>query len=208
MAMSRVAYLLLLAAVGLGRLFELRLSRRNQRQLAARGARKIAEPHFPWMVALHSGILIFSALEVWLLRRPLIPALAVTMGVLFALSEALRWWVIATMSEHWNIQVMESARLGVVTRGPFRWIRHPNYVAVFLQLIALPLIHTAWLTAVCGTLAHVWVLRRRIAVEEAVLLANPAYRETMGLKPRFLPRLFRPADAPFEQTTNMKELER
>jgi methyltransferase len=208
MAMSLVLYLLLLAAVGLGRLFEMALSRRHQRQLAARGAQKIAEPHFPWMVALHISVLVFSALEVWLLRRPLIPALAITMGMFFALSEALRWWVIATMAEHWNIQVMDSARLGVVTNGPFRWIRHPNYVAVFVQLIALPLIHTAWLTAISGTAAHVWLLRRRIEVEEAVLFADPVYRQAMGPKPRFLPRLFQSVNAPPAQTTKMKELER
>ncbi len=208
MAMSRAAYLLLLAAVGLGRVFELGLSQRHQQQLTARGAQKIAEPHFPWMVAVHTGVLVFSVLEVWLLRRPLIPALAVAMGLLFALSEALRWWVIATMAEHWTIQVMDSARLGVVTSGPFRWIRHPNYLAVFVQLIALPLIHTAWLTALCGTAAHVWVLRRRVAVEEGVLLADPAYRQAMGAKPRFLPRLFGAADPQLKPAATIKELER
>jgi methyltransferase len=85
---------------------------------------------------------------------------------------------------------MQSAQLGVVTRGPFRFIRHPNYAAVFIELVALPLIHTAWLTALVGAAGHVWVLSRRLAVEEPVLLANPAYRAAMAHKPRFLPGLF------------------
>jgi methyltransferase len=185
--MSVVIYTLFLAAVGLGRLVEMGISRRHQRALAARGAAKIAEPHFRWMVLLHGGVLAGTALEVWLLARPFIPALALPMIALFALSNALRWWVIRTMAEHWNVQVVDSLELGVVTRGPFRWIRHPNYLAVFVELIAVPLIHTAWLTALLGGLAHIWVLRQRIAVEEAVLLANPGYRAAMGHKPRFVP---------------------
>jgi methyltransferase len=89
---------------------------------------------------------------------------------------------------------MDSSALGVVAGGPYRWVRHPNYLAVFAELLALPLIHSAWLTALLGGLAHIWVLRRRIAVEEAVLLANPAYRAAMSHKPRFIPRIRRGLD--------------
>jgi methyltransferase len=85
---------------------------------------------------------------------------------------------------------MNSLALGVVTDGPFRWIRHPNYLAVFLELLAIPLIHTAWLTASAGALAHVGVLRSRIAAEEKMLLTHPAYREAMGDKSRFVPGIF------------------
>ncbi len=190
MGVSKIAYLALLLAVALGRLLEMRLSARHQRRLASRGVAKVAEPHFRWMVLLHGGVLVSAALEVLLLRRPLIPGLATAMALLFLLANGLRWWVIATMSEHWNVEVMASTRLGIVTHGPFRWIRHPNYLAVFLELLALPLIHTAWLTALWGSVAHLRILRLRIATEENVLLADPAYRTAMGTKPRFFPRIF------------------
>jgi len=190
MGVSRTAYLALLLAVGLGRLMEMRLSARNRGRLAAQGAMKVHEPHFRWMVLLHAGVLISAALEVLLLRRPLIAALALPMGVLFVLANAVRWWVIAALAEHWNVQVMDSTRLGIVTRGPYRWIRHPNYVAVFVELMALPLIHTAWLTAVWASAVNLWVLRRRLEVEERILLADPTYQATMARKPRFLPRFF------------------
>ncbi len=190
MGVSQATYFALLLAVGLGRLVEVRLSARNQRRLAAQGAVKVPEPHFPWMILLHAGVLVSAALEVLLLRRPLILALALPMGILFVLANALRWWVIATLAQHWNVQVMDSTRLGIVTSGPYRWIRHPNYVAVFVELIALPLIRTAWLTAVWASAANLWVLRRRLALEERILLADPTYRATMAMKPRFLPRLF------------------
>jgi methyltransferase len=188
--MSAIVYTLFLAAVGAGRLIEMGVSRRRQRALAARGVVKLAEPHFRRMVLLHGGVLAGAALEVWLLGRPFIPALGIPMIALFILANLLRWWVIRTMAEHWNVQVMNSIALGVVTDGPFRWIRHPNYLAVFVELLAAPLIHTAWLTALIGGLVHILVLRRRIAVEEAVLLASPAYQAAMAHKPRFLPGLF------------------
>lgn len=184
------AYIVLLALVGLVRLVELRISRRHQRWLAVRNIAKQPERHFRWMVMLHAGVLVGAGTEVFALRRPFIPALAAVMAVVFLLANALRWWVIRSMGQHWNVQVMASTRLGVVTRGPFRWIRHPNYVAVFAEMISLPLIHSAWLTATLGGTANAWVLHRRLAVEERLLLGDPAYRESMGAKPRFLPRLF------------------
>lgn len=184
-----VRYSVLLGAVGLGRLVELRISRRHQRMLAARGISKIPEPHFRWMVLLHGGVLLAAGLEVWLRKRPCVRALAIPMGILWFFANVLRWWVIGTMAEHWNVQVINSLELGVVADGPFRWIRHPNYAAVFLELTALPLLHSAWLTALLGTFAHIWVLRQRIMIEEAVLLADPTYLAVMGPKPRFVPRI-------------------
>lgn len=190
MDLSLIGFLGLLAAVGLLRIVELAISRRNQRALATKGVRKVSEPHFRWMVLLHIGILVGAALEVVFLRRPFILALATAAGIFFLLANGVRWWVIRTLGRHWNVEVMESAPLGVVTTGPFRFIRHPNYAAVVVELGALPLIHTAWITAVLGSAAHVWVLSRRLAVEEAVLLADPAYRSAMSHKPRFLPGIY------------------
>jgi methyltransferase len=184
------AYIALLVLVGLGRLAELAISRHNQRKLESQGVRKIAEPHFRWMVATHAGVLISAAAEVLLLGRPLIPALAISMGILFLLANALRWWVILTLAEHWNVEVMASSRVGVVTSGPYKWVRHPNYVAVVAELFSLPMIHTAWITALIGSAADLVILRRRVQVEDAVLMNNPGYRLTMGSKPRFLPKVF------------------
>jgi methyltransferase len=102
----------------------------------------------------------------------------------------LRWWVIRTLGIHWNTEVVDSARLGVITDGPFRWIRHPNYLGVFVELIALPLIHTAWITAIFAAVGDIFVLRNRLSIEERLLDAVPAYRVAMAGKPRFLPRIF------------------
>lgn len=186
--MKRIGYTALLVAVGLGRLIEMAISRRRQQRLMQAGVETVPERHFRVMVLLHTSVLVAAALEVRWLKRPFVRLLALPMTLLFLAANLLRWWVIATLAEHWNVRVMDSVARGVVTHGPYRWIRHPNYVAVFLELLALPLIHSAWLTALLGGVAHIWVLRQRITTEEGILMAHPAYRRAMGAKPRFLPR--------------------
>lgn len=190
MDLSVVAYLVLLLAVAVLRLVELRISRLHQQRLVARGARRVADPNFRWMVAVHAFVLIGAALEVMFLRRRFLPVLAGIMFALFLAANGIRWWVIRTLGEHWNVQVVDSTGLGVVTAGPFRFVRHPNYAAVFIEMFALPLIHSAWVTAAAGSAAHLWALSKRLAAEDPILLANPAYRSVMGGKPRFLPRVF------------------
>jgi len=179
----------LLGAVGLGRLVEMRVSRRHQKRLGALGFKRAPEPAFGLMVVLHAGVLGGAALEVVVARRPLLPWLALPALAAFVLANALRLWVIRTMAEHWNVNVVNSLALGVVTAGPYRWVRHPNYVAVFVELVALPLVHTAYVTALLGAALHLVVLGRRLAVEDGILLADPGYRAAMAGKPRFLPQL-------------------
>ena len=184
---SVVPSLALLGAVGVGRLLEMRLSRRHQRALAARGFSRERERAFPFMVALHTAVLVGAALEVVFARRPFLVALGVPALAVFMLANLLRWWVIRSLAEHWNVQVVNALPLGVVTTGPFRWVRHPNYVAVFLELLALPLVHGAYLTAIAGAVLHSAVLARRISFEERFLMADASYRAFMGGKPRFIP---------------------
>jgi methyltransferase len=190
MELSVIAFLALLGVVALLRLYELRLSRRHQQEMAAHGASKVEEPRFRWMVVLHTAVLIGAACEVVFLKRPLIPVLATVCVFIFLGANAVRWWVIRTLGEHWNVQVMNSTGLGVITSGPFRYVRHPNYAAVFVEMLVLPLIHTAWITALVGSAAHVLVLSQRLATEEKVLFSDAHYRDAMSGKPRFLPGLF------------------
>lgn len=190
MDISVIAFLALLAAVGLLRIFELRVSKRHQQQMIAGGASKVTERGFGWIVFVHTALLIGAALEVVLLHRPFIPILSAVMLVIFLSANAVRLWVVLTMGKHWNVQIMNSTSLGVVTSGPFRFVRHPNYAAVFLEMLSLPLVHTAWITALLGSIAYMVTISQRIALEENVLFANPDYRAAMGGKPRFLPGLF------------------
>jgi methyltransferase len=182
-------FALLVGLVALMRLVELRISRCHRRRLVELGARPIAEKGFATMVALHVAILSGSVVEAVVAERsvPLAVALAAGLGVV--LSNALRIASIRALGDHWNVRVVDSTALGVVHAGPYRFVRHPNYVAVFLELFFLPLVQGAWITAVLGAVLHVVVLRRRILLEESVLMSDPKYALCMGRRPRFVPRL-------------------
>jgi len=197
------AYLIVVGAVALLRIAELAVSAKNRRAMIRDGAVPIPERNFGWMALLHAAILAGAAAEVVWLRRPFLPALALPALVCLVLATWTRWWVIQTLGRLWNVGIVDSTRQGVVDTGPYRWVRHPNYVAVFVELLALPLVHTAWITAGLGTVAHLFVLRARIAAEDRVLLANPEYAARMGTKPRFVP--FGPTRAPAHLPTRRSE---
>lgn len=174
--------------LGAQRLAELVLSRRNQRRLFAEGGARAPEPLFPLMVFVHVGFLVASLLEAgraggapgWLCGAALAALVA---------AQLLRAWVLLTLRQSWNVQVVVPRGLRVVSWGPYTYLRHPNYLAVILELAALPLAGGAWLTALVFSALNGFVLSRRIAIEEEQLFLVPGYREAMGHKPRLIPFL-------------------
>ncbi|OMC06734.1 hypothetical protein A5735_03805 [Mycolicibacter heraklionensis] len=162
-------YYLLILAVGLERLVELVVATSNANWAFARGGREFGRGHYPVMVFLHSALLIGCVAEVWLLDRPFIGWLGWPMLALAVLSQGLRWWCVRTLGRRWNTRVIVLPEVPLVHRGPYRWLRHPNYVAVVIEGFALPLIHTAWLTAITFTLANAALLRVRIRLENSAL---------------------------------------
>ena len=167
-------YVLLVLLVGVERLAELAVSKRNAAWSFARGGVETGRGHFPAMVALHTGLLAGCIAEVVLADRPFIPWLGWPMLVLALGSQALRWWCIATLGPRWNTRVLVVPGLAPVRRGPYRLFRHPNYVAVVVEGFALPLVHTAWVTALVFTALNVPLLRVRLRVENAALATLPA----------------------------------
>lgn len=180
------ALVILLAYTAMQRIFELRKSALHA---SSRGLLPGREANYPAMVALHTSLFVLVPLEVWLLERPFVASLAIVSAFLFLAAQVLRFWVIRTLGSAWNVRIVEPDR--VVSSGPYSFIRHPNYVAVVLEFVALPLFHTAWLSALFLNAANVLVLSRRIDAEEGMLMQNPGYRETMAMRPRFFPRLNR-----------------
>ena len=168
---SRVLYTALVAAVAAARLAELGMANRNRRRLLARGAVEAGAGHYPAMVALHTAWLAACPAEVWLLRRPLVPPLAAAMLALLAGSMALRYWVIRTLGGRWTTRILVLPGAPRIDSGPFRRLRHPNYLAVALEILALPLVHTAWITASIFTAANAALMAVRIPAEERALAA-------------------------------------
>jgi len=166
---SRVVYTVLIGVIAVQRLWELRISNRHLRALRDRGGYEVGAAHYPWMVAVHAAFLVSCPTEVWLLSRPWRPGIAAASLAVLVIALGLRWWVLSTLGDRWTTRVMVVPGERLMTVGPYRWLRHPNYVAVVLEIVAIPMIHGAWLTAAVFNLANLFVLRARIAVEDGAL---------------------------------------
>ena len=182
-------YLVLVGAVALERLWELYLSTRNARRALAAGGIE-AEPRAAYaaMVGTHALFLVAGPLEVAFFARPFLPSLGWPMLGLAVAAMALRYWAIAALGARWNTRVIVLPRTAAVATGPYRYVRHPNYVAVTVEMFALPLVHTAWITAVVFSAANLVLLRFRIAREEGALERHADYAARLGDRGRFLPR--------------------
>jgi len=182
-----LGYALLIGAVAAERGFELLLSRRNLRRVAARGG-MIAEHRTFWdMAAFQVVFLAACPLEVLLLDRPFLPGLGWPMVALVVLAMALRYWAVATLGEHWNVRLVVLPGAPVVTGGPYRWVKHPNYLALVVETVALPLVHAAWITACVGTALLVPLLADRIRCEEAALARHTDWTAAFTGRRRLLP---------------------
>lgn len=162
-------YLILLFAVGVERLAELVLAQRNLAWSRTRGGIEIGASHYPVMVALHLALLVGCVVEVAVMQRPFIPALGWTMLALVVAAQALRWWCITTLGRQWNTRVVVIPGAARVEGGPYRWFSHPNYVAVAIEGFALPMVHSAWVTALMFTALNAALMFTRISVENSAL---------------------------------------
>ncbi|MGV8876614.1 MAG: isoprenylcysteine carboxyl methyltransferase family protein [Rhodoglobus sp.] len=171
--MSVIAYLALVLGTGMERLFELRISQRNAAAAFARGGREYGQKHFPWMVALHTGLLLACIAEVLIAHRPFLLWLGIPMLIVTVGCQVARYWIIRSLGVQWNTRVIVVPGAGrVANRGPYRlkWLEHPNYLVVAVEGIALPLVHTAWVTAVVFTVLNaVLLLVFRIPTENRAL---------------------------------------
>jgi methyltransferase len=164
-----VWYLLLVLAVGAERLAELVVAKRNLAWSRAQGGYEVGFAHYPAMVTLHTGLLVGALAEVWWADRPFVPALGWPMLAAVVAAQALRWWCIRTLGRQWNTRIVVVPGAERISGGPYRWLRHPNYVAVVAEGVALPLVHTAWITAIVFTVLNAVLLTVRIRAEDAAL---------------------------------------
>jgi methyltransferase len=121
------------------------------------------------MVAMHTLLLVGCVVEVWAMHRPFIPWLGWPMLFVVVLSTVIRWWCATVLGKHWNPRVIVIPNARLVQEGPYRWLHHPNYMAVVAEVVALPLVHSAWLTALAFTTFNALVLTVRIRTENKAL---------------------------------------
>jgi methyltransferase len=163
---TRLLFAAFVAALGVQRLFELRLSGRNERRMRQRGGREHTPETYPWIVALHGTWFAAVLLEVFAGRRTFHPRLAALAFSLFAVGQALRLTAIRTLGSRWSTRVITVPGELPVQHGIYRYLRHPNYLGVELEIIAVPLLHSAYLTSLVFGVANALLLRSRIHHEE------------------------------------------
>jgi methyltransferase len=159
------------AVVAISMLGELWLAKRNERLLLARGAVEVPDPAYRTMRWAYPAI--FAAMAVEGVIDPREPTfLTVAGGALFALAKWLKYWAIATLGVRWSFRVLVVPGARLVDTGPYRLMRHPNYLAVVGELAGMAMLTGARWTGVAGIVFFGWLLRRRIAAEDRALRLN------------------------------------
>jgi methyltransferase len=162
-------YELLIGLIAIERLAELVVSQHNFNWSKARGGVEVGSGHYPAMVLLHTVLLAACLAEAIGAHRVFIPALGWPMLAVVVIAQGLRWWCIASLGRQWNTRVIVVPGAARVAGGPYRYLPHPNYVAVAMEGAALPLVHTAWITALAFTALNAALMAKRIKVENAAL---------------------------------------
>ncbi len=179
---------LVVALAALQRLLELRHSRRNLARLSPAARPADSSGNWSALVALQVLWLLGCALEPALRGEPASAPFFWGGLALFLAGETLRTWCILALGSWWNARARVDPELAIVSRGPYRWIRHPNYLGVLLEFVGLALAGGAWWTLAALSVPHALVFRRRIRGEDALLFALPGYAEVMGEKGALVPR--------------------
>jgi methyltransferase len=182
----------LVLAVLVQRMLEARVSRRNAQRMLAAGGREYARGQFLAMVVLHPSWLAAMLIEVWMFDRQPHPFVAAVGLAALLAGQTLRILAIRTLGPRWSARIITVPNAEPVTGGIYRYLRHPNYVGVVLEIAGLPLVHGAWVTAIVASIANALVLLARIPAEEAALSRDNAYAASFADRPRFIPSARRP----------------
>ena len=167
------AFTILIIVVGIERVVELAVSKRNLAWSKDHGGIEFSFGHYPFMVFLHTGLLVGSLVEIYISKPKLIPGLAWSMFVLVIASQILRWWCVTTLGKRWNTRIVIVPNLARITAGPYKYLVHPNYVAVVIEGFALPMVGFSWITATIFMALNIPLLVVRIRAENKALATLP-----------------------------------
>jgi methyltransferase len=162
--------------VVLQRVVELIVARNNEVWIRSKGGYEVGARHYPYMVAIHVGFFISLILEFVIFRQS-VSDYFVPLFVVFVGLQIMRVWVITSLGRFWNTKILVLPFAHVVKKGPFRLLRHPNYVVVTCEILVIPLMFNAYFTALVFTLLNLYILSVRIPIEEEALREVTDYEE-------------------------------
>lgn len=179
-------FYILIIVVILQRLIELNIASRNTKWIKEKGGYEVGEKHYKYIVFLHTAFFLSLFVEILYFEK--------TMAVwwwfpflLFILAQAGRIWSLATLGPFWNTRIMILPGAKVVSKGPYRFFRHPNYMIVTTEILVLPIMFQAYLTAIVFTFLNIIILSVRITQEENALKTVTNYEEVFKNRPRLFP---------------------
>ena len=181
-------FILLLSVIVLQRIIELYIARGNEKWMKQQGAIEFGQRHYKYMVLLHVLFFIFLSAETLMISRGISPAWPVFL-CLFGLAQAVRIWVITSLGRFWNTKILVLADTNVIRKGPYRYVKHPNYLIVTLELMSVPLMFNSFFTAVLFTVLNILMLKIRIPLEEKALNTLTEYDEAFRNCHRFIPKI-------------------
>jgi methyltransferase len=183
---ERMFFSILFSLIVVQRMIELWIAKKNERWMTEKGAYEVGRSHYKYIVILHVMFFVSLLIEVQTLQRDLANWWLIPF-VFFLMAQLLRIWSIKSLGRYWNTRIIILPGANVVEKGPYRFMRHPNYVIVITEILTIPLIFQAYLTATLFTLLNALVLSIRISMEERALMEATNYRELFLEKSRFIP---------------------
>lgn len=172
------------------RLVELFISRRNEKWMMEQGAHEFGNEHYRYIVLMHFFFLLSLLMEFYLFGKQLSPFWIVLIP-LFMATQAIRIWALTSLGKYWNTKIIVLPNANIIRRGPYRFIKHPNYIIVSVELVVIPLLFDAYLTAVLFTLLNILLLSIRIPAEEKALKQLTEYENDFEHCNRFIPKLLK-----------------
>ncbi|MBP2241300.1 methyltransferase [Cytobacillus eiseniae] len=169
-------FLLFISLLICQRLAELVIAKRNEQQMKQLGAVEFGQSHYPFIVAVHSLFFLAFMIEVIVLKKAISPTWPVLLPIFLALQVG-RVWALSSLGKYWNTKIIVMPNAEIVKRGPYRYIKHPNYLIVTLELIIIPLLFQAYFTAIVFTILNAVILAIRISAEEKALKHLTDYKD-------------------------------
>ncbi|TWI56039.1 isoprenylcysteine carboxyl methyltransferase family protein [Halalkalibacter nanhaiisediminis] len=179
-------YLFILLVI-VQRLIEVVIAKRNARWIKSQGGYETGSEHYRLMIATHVFFFLSLIIEVTLKEYSFAGWSLIPLTV-FLLAQIARVWALSSLGRFWNTRIMILPGAKVIAKGPYRFVRHPNYVVVITEIAMLPLIFQAYWTAIVFTIINALVLSIRIKEEEAALNKATDYRNVFAKRSRFMPK--------------------